>query len=91
MIRISSILAAASSGDAALSPRSIWLTIIVLIAFIVALLSGILTWAAKRKPHSAVSSTSIDIQVLAAAVLYAGAAFGGTIGLFMAIYAFIAG
>lgn len=83
------LLAAAASDGAGLGVRGMWLAIIVLTAFLVALLAGVLTWASKRQPPTAISSTAIDSRPLAAAVLYAGAAFGGTIGLLMAIYTFV--
>jgi hypothetical protein len=89
MSHLPDFLAATASNDGGLGVRDMWLAIIVLAAFLVALLAGVLTWASQRQPPTAVSSTVTDSRRLAAAVLYAGVAFGGTIGLLMAVYTFI--
>jgi uncharacterized iron-regulated membrane protein len=91
MSHLPNLLAAAASNGASLGTRDTWLAITVLAAFLVALLAGVLTWVSKRQPSTAISATVIDNRPLAAAVLYAGVAFGGTIGLLMTIYTFIVG
>jgi hypothetical protein len=67
-----------------------WLAIIVLAASLVALAAGGLTWLTKRQPPTAGGpSVAIDSRPVAAAVLYAGVAFGGTITVLLGIYYFL--
>jgi hypothetical protein len=89
MSHLPKLLLVAAPGQHDLGVRGMWLAIITLAAFVVALVAGILTWVSKRQPPTAGASLAIDSRPLAAAVLYAGVAFGGTIGVLLGIYYFL--
>jgi hypothetical protein len=89
MSHLSNLLAEAASGQPDLGTRGMWLAIITLTASVVALVAGILTWVSKRQLPTAGPSLAIDSRPLAAAVLYAGVAFGGTIGVLLGVYYFL--
>jgi hypothetical protein len=88
MSHLTNVLAAPGRSD--LGIRGAWLAIMLLGAFIVALIGGILKLIAVRPSVTAGTPASgFDGRALAAAVLYAGVAFGGTITVLSLIYYFL--
>ncbi len=83
------LLAKAVAGQNDLALRGMWLAIILLAASLIALVAGVLTWVAKRQPPTTGPSVAIDGRPAAAAILYAGAVFGGTITVLLGIYYFL--
>jgi uncharacterized iron-regulated membrane protein len=90
MSHLTTMLAEAATGHSDLGIRGAWLAIMMLGAFVVALVAGVLKWLAER-PSVAVGApaSGFDGRALAAAVLYAGVAFGSTITLLSLIYYFL--
>lgn len=89
MSHLPALLAEAVAGQRDLGLRGMWLAIIVLAASLAALVAGVLTWVTKRQPSTAGPSAAIDSRPVAAAMLYAGVAFGGTITVLLGIYYFL--
>jgi cytochrome bd-type quinol oxidase subunit 1 len=89
MSHLSTSLAEALAEQRDLGVRGIWLAIIVLAASLVAPAAGVLTWVAKRQPPTVGPSAAFDSRTGAAAILYAGVAFGGTITVLLGIYYFL--
>ncbi len=69
------LLAKAVAGQNDLALRGMWLAIILRVA--------------KRQPPTTGPSVAIDGRPAAAAILYAGAVFGGTITVLLGIYYFL--
>jgi hypothetical protein len=90
MSHLTNMLAEAATGHSDLGIRDAWLAITLLGAFVVALIAGVLKWIAVGPFVAAGSPASgFDGRALAAAVLYAGVAFGGTITVLSLIYYFL--
>jgi hypothetical protein len=86
MAHLPNLIAEAVAGQHDLGLRGMWLAIIVLAATLAALVAAVLTWVAKRQPPTAGPSVAIDNRPVAAAMLYMGVAFGGTITVLLGIY-----
>ena len=89
MSQLHALLAVADGGQRDLGMRGMWLVVILLSASLVALVAGGLTWFTKRQPPAAGPSAVIDSRSVAAAMLYAGVAFGGTITVLLGICYFL--
>lgn len=82
-------LLAAAVGPPDLGLRSVWLAITLLGAFVIALVAGVLKWVAMRQAPTAVASPTSGAAAIAVAVLYAGTASAGAVGVLLAIYYFL--
>ncbi len=90
MSHLTSVLAEAATGQSDLGIRGAWLAIMLLGAFVVALIAGVLRWIAVRPSVAACTPASgFDGRALAAAVLYVGVAFGGAVTVLSLIYYFL--
>lgn len=90
MSHLTNVLAKAAIGYSDLGIRGAWLAIVLLGAFVVALVAGALKWVAEQPSAAAGAPASgFDGRALATAVLYAGVAFGGTITVLSLIYYFL--
>jgi hypothetical protein len=89
MSHLPNLIAEAVAGQHDLGLRGMWMAIIVLAASLAALVAAVLTWVAKRQPPTAGPSVAIDSRRVAAAMLYMGVAFGGTITVLLGIYYFL--
>jgi uncharacterized membrane protein len=68
--------------------RGVWLAIILLAAFVIAVLAGTLTWVSMRDPVTA-PVPGRDLRAVAASIMFAGVAFGGAVLLMLTIHSFL--